>query len=119
MGNLGATEIILILLVVVLLFGAKKLPELARGSGRALRIFKAETKGMRSEDKTADSAQHQGTQNQGAQNQGTQNQGAQNQGTQNQGAPPAQQDGNQALPPAGPQVAPPLEHRQGHSDSAH
>ena len=36
MGNLGPTEIILILLVLVLLFGAKKLPELARGSGRAL-----------------------------------------------------------------------------------
>ena len=45
-GNLGPTEIILILLVIVLLFGAKKLPELARGSGRALRIFKAETKGL-------------------------------------------------------------------------
>jgi len=41
--NLGPTEILLILLVLVLLFGAKKLPELARGSGRALRIFKAET----------------------------------------------------------------------------
>lgn len=52
MGNLGPTEIILILLVLVLLFGAKKLPELARGSGRALRIFKAETKGlMDDEDK--------------------------------------------------------------------
>lgn len=45
-GGIGAPEIILILAVVVLLFGAKKLPELARGSGRALRIFKAETKGL-------------------------------------------------------------------------
>ena len=45
-AGLGAQEIILILLVLVLLFGAKKLPELARGSGRALRIFKAETKGL-------------------------------------------------------------------------
>jgi sec-independent protein translocase protein TatA len=50
LGNLGPTEIILILLVVVLLFGAKKLPELARGSGRALRIFKAETKGLLDDD---------------------------------------------------------------------
>ena len=49
-GNLGPTEIILIVLVVVLLFGAKKLPELARGSGRALRIFKAETKGLLDDD---------------------------------------------------------------------
>ena len=52
MSGIGATEIILILLVVVLLFGAKKLPELARGSGRALRIFKAETKGLMDEDET-------------------------------------------------------------------
>jgi sec-independent protein translocase protein TatA len=49
-ANLGPTEIILIILVIVLLFGAKKLPELARGSGRALRIFKAETKGLLDDD---------------------------------------------------------------------
>ena len=46
----GVPEMILILLVLVLLFGAKKLPELARGSGRALRIFKAETKGLLDDD---------------------------------------------------------------------
>jgi sec-independent protein translocase protein TatA len=50
MRNLGPTEIILIILVIVLLFGAKKLPDLARGSGRALRIFKAETKGLLDEE---------------------------------------------------------------------
>jgi sec-independent protein translocase protein TatA len=49
-AGLGPTEILLILLVLVLLFGAKKLPELARGSGRALRIFKAETKGLMDDD---------------------------------------------------------------------
>jgi sec-independent protein translocase protein TatA len=43
-GGLGATELLIILAVLVLLFGATKLPELARGSGRALRIFKDETK---------------------------------------------------------------------------
>ena len=48
--GLGPTEIILVILVIVLLFGAKKLPELARGSGRALRIFKAETKGLLDDD---------------------------------------------------------------------
>lgn len=48
--NLGAQELIIIALVIVLLFGAKKLPELARGSGRALRIFKAETKGLHDDD---------------------------------------------------------------------
>jgi sec-independent protein translocase protein TatA len=45
-GSLGTPELLLILAVLVLLFGASKLPELARGSGRALRIFKAETKGL-------------------------------------------------------------------------
>jgi sec-independent protein translocase protein TatA len=43
-GGLGTTELLIILAVLVLLFGATKLPELARGSGRALRIFKAETR---------------------------------------------------------------------------
>jgi len=51
MRNIGAPEIILILLVLVLLFGAKKLPDLSRSMGRSLRIFKAETKGLRDEDK--------------------------------------------------------------------
>ena len=49
-GMPGSTEILLILLVLVLLFGAKKLPELARGTGRALRIFKSETKGLMDDD---------------------------------------------------------------------
>ena len=46
----GGWELVLIVLVILLLFGAKKLPELARGSGRALRIFKAETKGLTDDD---------------------------------------------------------------------
>jgi sec-independent protein translocase protein TatA len=54
--QIGAPEIILILAVVVLLFGAKKLPELARGSGRALRIFKSETKGLLDDDAETESA---------------------------------------------------------------
>ncbi len=52
-GTPGAPEIILIIFVLVLLFGAKKLPELARGSGRALRIFKSETKGLIDDDDDA------------------------------------------------------------------
>ncbi|MBF8188173.1 Sec-independent protein translocase subunit TatA [Nonomuraea sp. K274] len=48
--NLGAPEIILILVALVLLFGAKKLPDLARGVGRSLRIFKAETSKMAADD---------------------------------------------------------------------
>jgi len=72
LGGLGTTEILIIAAVLILLFGAKKLPDLARGSGRALRIFKSETKGLMSEDDTTDphgrplppgtAAQQQGTQ---------------------------------------------------------
>jgi sec-independent protein translocase protein TatA len=40
LGGLGTTELILILLVVLLLFGAKKIPDLARGMGRGIREFK-------------------------------------------------------------------------------
>ena len=51
----GGWELVLIVLVILLLFGAKKLPELARGSGRALRIFKAETKGLVDDDDDTES----------------------------------------------------------------
>jgi sec-independent protein translocase protein TatA len=40
MGNLGATEIMLILLVVVLLFGGRKIPELMKGIGQGMKEFK-------------------------------------------------------------------------------
>ena len=49
-ADLGAPELLIILVIVILVFGASKLPELARGSGRALRIFKAETKGLGDDD---------------------------------------------------------------------
>jgi sec-independent protein translocase protein TatA len=49
-GRLGAPEIILILVVIVLLFGAKRLPEMARSFGQSLRILKSETKAMQKDD---------------------------------------------------------------------
>ncbi|WP_371778824.1 Sec-independent protein translocase subunit TatA [Streptosporangium subroseum] len=52
MPNLGPTELIIIGLILVLLFGAKKLPEAARGLGRSLRIFKSETAKLRDDDET-------------------------------------------------------------------
>lgn len=48
-GRLGPTEIILILVVVLLLFGAKRLPDTARALGKSLRILKSETKAMKSD----------------------------------------------------------------------
>ncbi|WP_435769840.1 twin-arginine translocase TatA/TatE family subunit [Nocardioides sp. SYSU DS0651] len=52
-------EWLIVLAIVVLVFGAAKLPELARGTGQALRIFKAETKGLRDDDE-ADSSEQSG-----------------------------------------------------------
>ncbi|MCS0601939.1 Sec-independent protein translocase subunit TatA [Streptomyces sp. LP11] len=45
--NLGGTEIVLILVVIVLLFGAKKLPDMARSLGKSARILKSEAKAMK------------------------------------------------------------------------
>ena len=45
-SNLRGSEWLILILVVVLLFGARRLPDAARGLGRSLRIFKAETKGL-------------------------------------------------------------------------
>ena len=83
MANLGPTELIIIALVIVLLFGAKKLPDTARGLGRSLRIFKAETKGLRDDDPADDAPR--------------------------QSLPPAQHHTPQN-DQQGPQIAPPLEH---------
>ncbi|MGA5885567.1 Sec-independent protein translocase subunit TatA [Streptomyces cellulosae] len=52
MGRLGPTEIILILVVIILLFGAKKLPDMARSLGKSARILKSEAKAMK-EDNTS------------------------------------------------------------------
>lgn len=76
-GIPGGWELVLLLGVLVLLFGASKLPNAARSIGQSMRIFKAETKGMRSDD---GQAKDQGK---------------------NDGGPPAQQDSSQeALPPS-------------------
>ena len=43
-GSLGATEIILIIVAIILLFGAKKIPELAQGIGKGMKEFKKAVK---------------------------------------------------------------------------
>lgn len=47
MFGLGAPELIVIAIVILALFGYKKLPDAARSVGRSMRIFKAETRGLR------------------------------------------------------------------------
>ena len=51
MGAFKAWHIIVLVVVLVLLFGAKRLPDAARSLGRSLRIIKAETKGLMDDDK--------------------------------------------------------------------
>ena len=48
--NLGPKEIIILLIVVLVLFGAKRLPDSARSLGRSMRIFKTEMKEMKADD---------------------------------------------------------------------
>ena len=47
--NLGAPEIILVLLVILVLFGAKKIPEMMQGLGKGIKEFKKATKDVESE----------------------------------------------------------------------
>lgn len=48
--NLGPREIVILLVVVLVLFGAKRLPDSARSLGRSMRIFKSEMKEMKADD---------------------------------------------------------------------
>lgn len=52
-GGLGAPELLIILAVVLLLFGGSRLAGIGKSSGRALREFKEETKGLRDKDGAA------------------------------------------------------------------
>ncbi|MFE7215992.1 Sec-independent protein translocase subunit TatA [Streptomyces sp. NPDC001698] len=60
----GISELAIILIVVILIFGAKKLPELARSMGKTARILKSEAKAMKSDQTpptTAETAPHEAT----------------------------------------------------------
>ncbi|WP_166350482.1 Sec-independent protein translocase subunit TatA [Phytoactinopolyspora limicola] len=54
MGNIGTWQLVIIAAIILLLFGAKRLPEAARGLGRSLKIFKTETKGLMDDDSRKD-----------------------------------------------------------------
>ena len=58
MGNVfGWPHLLIILAVIVLLFGAAKLPALAKSLGQSARVFKGEMKAMKDDDKTAGAAE--------------------------------------------------------------
>jgi sec-independent protein translocase protein TatA len=49
MGSLGPLEIALVFLVILLVFGAKRIPEIARGLGKGIREFKSATREIQNE----------------------------------------------------------------------
>jgi sec-independent protein translocase protein TatA len=51
MGSIGPLELVLILVIVLLIFGGRKIPELARGLGEGIRHFRESLRGGDQEDK--------------------------------------------------------------------
>ena len=56
MGSLGPLELILIFLAILLIFGAKRIPEIARGLGKGIREFKSATREITNEFNVDDSS---------------------------------------------------------------
>lgn len=54
LGNLGTSEIIIIAIIILLLFGGKKIPELMRGIGKGVKNFKEGVKGIEDDIKLED-----------------------------------------------------------------
>ncbi|HEU4939939.1 MAG TPA: twin-arginine translocase TatA/TatE family subunit [Vicinamibacterales bacterium] len=51
MGSLGFPELIIILIIIIMIFGANRLPEIGRGIGKGIRNFKESTReGVKRED---------------------------------------------------------------------
>ncbi len=62
-GNIGATEILVILLIVLILFGAKKIPELAKGIGKGMKEFKKAVKEVEEDINLDDTSEKKDTEN--------------------------------------------------------
>jgi len=61
MPNLGGWELVILIGVLVLLFGAKRLPDMARSIGQSARVFKGEMKGMKDDGPKGDAPSEQPT----------------------------------------------------------
>ncbi|MCH7805132.1 MAG: twin-arginine translocase TatA/TatE family subunit [Acidobacteria bacterium] len=57
MGSLGMSELVIILLIVIVIFGASRLPQLGKGLGEGIRNFKGSLKGGQEEDTEKESDQ--------------------------------------------------------------
>lgn len=53
LNGFGWPHLLIIALLIIILFGAKRLPDAARGIGKSMRIFKAETRGLHEDDAQA------------------------------------------------------------------
>lgn len=51
LGNLGPVHLLILLIIIILLFGAPKLPGMARSLGQSMRIFKSEVDGLKNDSK--------------------------------------------------------------------
>jgi sec-independent protein translocase protein TatA len=51
MGSLGLPELVIILIIIILIFGANRLPEIGRGIGKGIRNFKDATRDGQNETK--------------------------------------------------------------------
>jgi len=57
MGSLGMSELVIILLIVIVIFGASRLPQLGKGLGEGIRNFKGSLKSGKEEDTEKESEQ--------------------------------------------------------------
>lgn len=62
MPSLGGWEFVILIGILVLLFGAKRLPDMARSVGQSARVFKGEMKGLKNDDDKGASTPQAGTQ---------------------------------------------------------
>jgi len=58
MGGIGAPELIIVLVIILIIFGGAKLPKLARSLGQAQKEFKAGTSEGYADDETGDTGSH-------------------------------------------------------------
>lgn len=98
MPSLGGWEFVILIGVLVLVFGARKLPDMARSIGQSARVFKGEMKGMKTDEQTRPAEPPKSAELPPAQ-------------------PPTPAPTSTQPPPPAAQAAPPLDNRPGQPDT--